>query len=252
MARSTAVATADATPPLPAVLGAYAIAQLDTAEFREVLAENLGGNGISLTDLDRIKIPAGGGTTWEVPTLDGGEATKELVGVIVAHAQQRAFWREEFGGGNAPPDCSSPDARVGHGDPGGDCDDCPFSEYKSAKGGSGRGQACRLVRVLYMVLPHSVLPVVVAVPPGSLKEMNRYFMRLLSQGIAFHTALTRLKLKQAKSADGITYSQVMPEFAGRIGPDDQRKLAPLKEMLTAKTKTVDARDFKTDDEEIPF
>lgn len=256
MARSTAVATAEQPAPLPALLADYAIATLDGGDLAEVIRENVGGGGIGRFDLDRVKIPAGGGTTWEVPTLEGAEPFKELAGVVVQFADQRAFWRARYGsgGGDAPPDCSSADLVMGVGDPGVPCDECPFSKFGTAvrqDGSEGRGQACRLVRVLYMVLPHSILPVVVAVPPGSLKTVRKYFLRLASQGIPYHGVVTRLRLRSARSVDGVEYSEVEPLFGGRLAPEDKARIAPLKAMLQAQVKTVDARDFRAA-EEPPF
>lgn len=255
MARSTATALATAGPPaaLPALLGDYAIATLDGGDLAEVIRENVGG-GIGRFDLDRVKIPAGGGTTWEVPTLEGAEPFKELAGVVVQFADQRAYWKEPFGGGANPPDCSSTDCVKGVGDPGVECDRCPFSQFGTATrqdGGEGRGQACRLVRVLYMVLPHSILPVVVAVPPSSLKPVRQYFLRLASQGIPYHGVVTKLRLAQDRSGDGITFSKVEPSFGGRLSPEDKARIAPLKAMLQSQVKTVDARDFRAA-EEVPF
>ena len=60
---------------LPAVLQDYAIAQMASGEVAEIIKENIGNSSIGQFDLDRIKIPAGGGVIWSVPTLDGGIGT---------------------------------------------------------------------------------------------------------------------------------------------------------------------------------
>ena len=153
---------------LPAVLGDYAIAQMATGEVAEIIRENIGNGTIGQFDLDRIKIPAGGATVWSVPTLEGDEPAKELLGVIVHFQDQRAYWAESFGkgGGGSPPDCSSLDMQVGVGRPGGDCSRCPFAQYGSAvrdDGSEGRGQACRSIRALYLLLPNSVLPTMISI-----------------------------------------------------------------------------------------
>jgi hypothetical protein len=251
MARSTALAETSAAP--PAILSSYAIADMDIGSIAEIVRENVGASGIDRFSLDRIQIPAGGGTTWEVPTLEGNQPTRELKGVIVYYTDQRAFWREKYGsgGGNSPPDCSSSDLIRGHGDPGVECAECPFSKFGTATkqdGTDGRGQACRQVRVMFVMLPHSILPVVVAIPPGSLSRKQdggtyKYFMRLASQGIPYHGVQTSLTLAKTSSADGTAYSQVNFGMAGRLSPEEHRMLLPLRQMLQAQSQTIDSRDF---------
>jgi|AACY02.16.fsa_nt_gi hypothetical protein len=55
----------------------YAIAAVeDIDQMIEDLRSNV--QGITSFDLDQVVVPAGGGTTWEVPTLEGDSASKEL------------------------------------------------------------------------------------------------------------------------------------------------------------------------------
>src|SRR3990167_10027573 len=112
----------------------YAIVAPDT-DIRETVAENLGGATLSLGDLTRITVPAGGATAWEVPTLTGMESVKEVEGVVVFWSAQRAYWKEAFAGAGVQPDCSSSDAVTGYGNPGGACADCELAKWGSAKTG---------------------------------------------------------------------------------------------------------------------
>ena len=70
--------------------------------IQEVLEANLGGEMINQFSLDRVKIPAGGGTIWEIPTLMGDEASPSLEGVIVAWKTVRAYYDKPFEGGSEP------------------------------------------------------------------------------------------------------------------------------------------------------
>lgn len=234
---------------LPAVLADYAISQMAAGEVAEIIRENVGGGGIGQFDLDRVKVPAGGATVWSVPTLDGDEPAKELLGVIVHAQDQRAYWAQRLGqgGGGAPPDCSSLDMFTGIGNPGGACVTCPFAQFGSAvrdDGSEGRGQACKAVKVLYVLLPHAVLPVVVPVPPSSLKNLKSYLLRLASQAIPYHRVITRLKLQKTKNPDGIDYAQIIPEMASRLTLEDHARILPLKKMIAAAASTIDSRDFE--------
>ena len=197
----------------------YAITRAD--EAREAVQENLRGQTITAYDLDAVRMPAGGGTAWEVPTLDGSEeSVKELAGVIVHFQDQRKYWEKDMeeSGGSSPPDCYSDDGVTGRGSPGGKCNVCPLSEFKSAK--DGRGQACRQVRVVYLARPGDLLPLVLNVPPTSLKNIKQYFLRLASRGIKFFEVETVIGLEKVKGDSGITYSRATFKGPRRLSKED--------------------------------
>jgi len=56
----------------------FVVFQMPVSEIRDAVAANLGGNGMSTTDFERIKIPAGGGTAWTLQSLDGEEMANFL------------------------------------------------------------------------------------------------------------------------------------------------------------------------------
>ena len=79
----------------------FALLKVNPAEIIEIIRENTGGDGLTARDLDRVKIPSGGGAAWELPSLEGGEVAKEFVGVVLLHKNARVFWKqgmEETGG----------------------------------------------------------------------------------------------------------------------------------------------------------
>ena len=95
-------------------MGALAI--VPQGDIRAIIAENL-GDGITANDLDRVKIPSGGGLAFEVPTLEGGEMEKSIEGVIVHHQDQNAYWSSPIeSGSHMPPDCASRDGKYGDGE----------------------------------------------------------------------------------------------------------------------------------------
>ena len=103
MKKETAIEVADT---------GYLVLQKDS-NIVEIVEENLGSEGVSAYDLDRVKIPAGGATAFEVPTLEGEESIKEIEGIIIFWKTARAYWPEKFNGENNPPQCSSADGEVG-------------------------------------------------------------------------------------------------------------------------------------------
>ena len=60
----------------------YAIVAMGDS-IADIMAENLGDDGLSEFSLDRIRIPAGGGIAFEIPTLEGSDSAKTIEGVVV-------------------------------------------------------------------------------------------------------------------------------------------------------------------------
>ena len=180
------------------------------------LRENLAGGVISAFDLDRIKIPTGGNLSWTVPTLEGDVRSENLVGIIMGTQNCRAYWATSFAdsGGGTPPECASEDAVTGHGTPGGPCSQCLFAQFGSDS--RQTGQACKQIKRVFLLMPDSNLPRVVALPPTSLKASTQYMLRLSSQGLKFYQVVTRLTLAPDKNKTGIEYSKALFAMAAKL------------------------------------
>lgn len=210
----------------------------DPQELHEIMEANAGASGFSILDLDRIKIPAGGGTTWEVPTLDGNDARKELFGVIVAKKEEKNYW--ELGldekSENSPPDCHSDDMVNGIGMPGGVCATCAFNQFGSAK--KGKGKACRDENMLFLLLEGRTLPVVVKAAPSSLEPVRKYMLRLTSQSHAYYGVMTKLTLeKEGGSGGPPVHSVIIPQFVQALSADEKARAKALGEAVMAALKS---------------
>jgi len=214
--------------------GDYAVLQADAKEIAAIISDNVGPGGITEFDLDRIKVPPGGGRSWEITDEHGGiDSTSALEGVIVAWRDVRAYWSKsiEEGGTDSPPDCSSVDAMTGVGSPGGDCASCPLAEFGTSSRGSGRGQACRSMRTLFLLRPGELLPVVVVVPPSSLKFVRKTFLRLASRRQHFTSVVMRLKLEADKNADGIAFSRIAMQPILSLTPEESTQMRAYGDSL---------------------
>lgn len=180
----------------------------------EALKSNLEGETLSPMDLDRVGVPAGGGTSWCIPTLEGDDNTPEIVGVIVATQNCRARWAGDFAGGGEPPDCSSDDDVLGVGDPGGACKTCPLAQFGSDS--RGKGQACKSIKRIFLLRPGSMLPLVITLPPTSIRPATRYLLRLVGVGLKKQAAVTRITLEKTKNSEGIAYSIATFTLAGKL------------------------------------
>jgi len=188
----------------------------DTESTFAAIKDNLGSDGLKMEDLDRVKVPSGGGIAFEVPTLEGTDSIKELEGVVVAFKDIRVYWENQFEGGGAPPDCSSEDCVTGTGNPGGQCSMCPMAEF----GSKGNGQACQQKRVLLVLVEGRTLPISIIAPATSLKNIKKYFLRLASVGKRYSDVVTKFTLVKEKSGDGIEYSQIDASVARQLEPEE--------------------------------
>ncbi len=215
---SAEVAVAGGTNRLPAKLGEgdYALFHVSPERVKSLIKSNIGNAGLSEFKLDQVKVPGTGVTTWSIETIRGEEETKELRGIIVAYKEPRAFWEDSFdsGGGDSAPDCSSADGITGVGNPGGACVTCEKAQFGTSikpDGTLGRGQACGQKRSLFLLRGRSLIPLVVSLPPTSLKGVESYFLRLLGEAYEFFAVETVMKLVKDKNREGTVYSRV--EFA---------------------------------------
>lgn len=205
-----------------------AVLRMDANELQELIRENVGAEGITPRDLDRVKVPSGGGTTWEVPTIEGDKALKSIQGVIVHRATRRAYWPNKYDGSGEQPDCYSDDGVSGQGDPGGACAECPFNEFESAE--DGISKACKEMRQLFVLTPDDLIPIVVTVPPGSLANVKAYFLRLMRSGIKATDVITNIALEKATSKGGIAFARVTLTAGDRL---DSEAAARLRQYAAA-------------------
>jgi hypothetical protein len=190
-------------------------------EIMEVIRENLGGQEMSSSDFERIKFPTGGGQLWTIPGTDGDpNMVKSIDGIILQYKNMRVFWSEEFNGQGAPPDCQSRDLRFGIGSPGGSCAECVYAKWGSDRKG-GKGQACKTIGVLFMIVPGESIPIIVPVPVASVKHLKRFMLRLASQNKKYKHMIVSISLGQDKSEKGIVYSYLNPKVLFEL-PDEAK------------------------------
>lgn len=211
---------------------------LANTDFSETIAEEL--SGLDLT-FDRIKIPAAGNITFEVPGEDGEpEPVKEFSAVILLQHPLFWYYKTKYTGGNNPPDCSSIDGKVGNGDPGGNCAECPLNQYETAD--EGKGKACKNRRLLYVLREGEVFPMMLSLPVGSIKEFTNYLKRNLSKGYKSNAVVTRFSLKKATSNSGVTYSQAHFALDRVLAPEEYVLIKNMTEQVKAYSQRMPVAD----------
>lgn len=210
-------------------------AQEGEGGIAQVIEDNFGEEGFSPSDLDRLKVPSGGGTAWDIPD----EAPARFVEGVVIHRQPtRSFWfkkRGEDGEEDGPPDCYSPEAKIGVGvfgvlesrpegadptiNPSGECATCPMNVFGSSTTGSGNGKACKEQMQVYLLQEEAVLPIQLSLPPTSLRGWKKYMTRLASKGKSYMAVVTKFGLEVEKGG-GQTYSVVVPSKVRDLEPEE--------------------------------
>lgn len=185
----------------------FALSQITVPEITALIRDNIGA-GVSIAALERVKVPASGSTVWTREEESDAPAPREIAGIIIYFKDRRAYWPKKYeGGAGDPPQCASDNGITGTGNPGGDCAGCKFAAWGSAP--DSRGQACKATRLLYILQPTSLLPIVLSVPPTSIQPVRKYLLRLVSERLAYHSVVTRLRCKAEQSKTGQKYAEIV-------------------------------------------
>lgn len=169
----------------------------DVNSLAELLEQNL-GDQMSIHDLPKIVVPAGGGIVWTVKTANGPVVKSEFVGIVLEVLRGKAYWEMSIDDSNemTPPDCRSDDCIYGVGVPGGLCEQCELNQFGSAK--KGAGKACKDRSDIFLLDQSGILPTVLQVPPTSLKRLKDYGIALSNAGKIMTKTLTKISLSTEK------------------------------------------------------
>ena len=134
----------------------------------------------------------------------------DLVGQIVGVQRRRVYYASKQAVDGMPPDCASQDGVTGVGEPGGACASCPLSIWGSSL---TRAAACKEFRFIYLLREGEELPIVVRIPPTSLKQFRDYYRGLLQHHKHLPDVTTRVTLEATKNSAGTAYNRFKIEEA---------------------------------------
>lgn len=219
-------------------------------ELAEAVAEEM--DGLGTIPFDRVKIPSGGQTAFEIPgeTEDDSEIAKTITGVIIHHHPVNAYWKDEYTGGNQQPDCSSYDGKKGVDTVTGeikDCASCPMNQFGT--GTRGRGKACKNIHRCYILQEGNPVPLILPLPPTSLKSLRDYIgKKLLLRGMRSHSVITEISLKKEKgNGDVPDYSKAVFVLKGKLSPNQAKEAEVMRQMVIQMTDApdIDTSDYNT-------
>lgn len=238
-------------------------------ETRELMAENMGPGGFTLSDFTRIKMPQGEALWFSVPDEHNKDvAASKLAGVIVYKRHTRVYWektRKQTGGAKVPPTCFSTDTITGIGQPGGVCDKCPLNLFGTARDDFGNhttGKACKEQTQMFMFRGNQVLPDMVVASPGSIKAVRDYGKILGGHGLHYWDVITEIALERMTNRGGQPYAHMVLSSLGTLSPE-QKEISRhyhdyLRDMLASKydsgefAQDVDTGSGDAAEEEKPF
>lgn len=221
-----------------------------------LIDDNLAGQTISPLNLPRIRVPSGDDYQFKVETATGVERRATIVCVITAFRTARAYWIKPFGTGRGsqPPDCSSKDGFTGEGNPGGDCTQCPFAAFGTARmadGSKGAGTACKELRQLLVLLPGQKLPHMLSIPPTSLANFTKYSLNLISASASYWEVTTKMTLEPAFSTGGVAYARIRFQLWSHLPETQAAAVVPYHDRMRALLApvTVDTSAYEVVDAE---
>lgn len=212
-----------------------------SGSLAEAVAEEM--DGLGPMPFDRVKIPSGGGLAFEIPGDDPEqpESAMAITGIILDHHPVNAYWKDKFSGGNDQPDCASTDGKVGvergtgeiH-----DCSRCPYNQF----GSDGNGKACKNMHRVYILCSGSPIPLLLTLPPTSIKSMRDYIARqVVVKGLRCWQVFTNIRLKKEQNKDGITYSRAAFGRAGVLTAGQTSAVASMAAELRKKNRSLDVQ-----------
>jgi len=247
------------------------------SQIAEALKHNFStGETMTEKDLTRVKVPAGGITSWTVPGIRGEEQADELVGALVYYGLRGVLWgHEEVKGEGTLPVLVSDDLRWARrvSDDPGDLDPAvldamrvrggpkdgmydwrgpdeggpnEFNDWGTSQGGKRRGKRAKESRVLCLLLPNEAFPLLINATPGSLKTVAPFVKKLPAPHFQ---CVVRLKLEKVQAQP--VFSRIVPTLVEVLSNDEG---AALKQLYTDKLQNIvknivpDAAEYGAGDE----
>ncbi len=121
-----------------------------------------------------------------------------------------------------------------------------MAQWGSA-GTDSKGQACKQMKFLFLIRETDILPILLVLPPTSIRPVERYLIRLTSQMVPYYGVVSRFTLESAQSSAGITYSRVVPSMVGKLNPEQMEK---MKIITTSMRGAFDAVEISSEDYEV--
>lgn len=203
----------------------------------------------------RAKVATGGGKAFDIITGDEDNDTSvpTFSGVIVYNHNCNAYFDEDSEG-NSPPICSSLDGITGVDTECGECftcKTCSRNVFGSAK--NRRGKACKNMHRLYIMTEGSPIPLMLSLPPTSLKAFQNYRLSTLAaKRLKPSEVVTEFSLTSQVSKTGQKYSVVKFKLLGKLAENEAIVAKYFSDQLRAAAQRteISADDYNRTNPEV--
>lgn len=206
---------------------AFPMIATDNSSIIEAMKNNLENEEMTKRDMFTvIPNPSGGAEEWSFKTPAGRKMVEGIDCVILYVGSERALFEGQYEEGSTePPLCSSSNGKIGVGDPGGRCSDCPEAEF----GPDNIPPRCTHKKPIYILAPeiNPIMPVMIYVTGPSFGTLKKYNIDLMHWGINIFDVKTSLSLKKGKTKNNRPASIIQFEPDGNIKDEDAAAYAKL-------------------------
>lgn len=221
-----------------------------------------------------ITIAGGGAGVFKVLEPGAEETTngvQAIEGVILASHLVNVRWGHDYGAreDGERPACRSMDGKTGveletgetH-----DCDACPYNQFTE----DGGRKVCTNKRQLYIMREGDLLPMLLSLPPSSLKAYDNYrVLASLTLRTPMSALVTRITLKNKTSANGSEYSSPVFTAVSKLPVEEGKRMEAFARQImdAAQRAGIEAEDVsqeaqqpapaggqfvQVDDDDLPF
>ena len=111
-------------------------------------------------------------------------------------------------------------------------------------GNPSGGQACKAMRLFLFLREDDMIPMIVALPPTSLQNAKKYFLRLVANGYPYYGLTTQIRLEQLKNPKGKPYSRATLNKGRDLKPEEFANAKvigqAMKDLFDQASQVIDA------------
>lgn len=189
----------------------------------------------------RAVVGLGGSTAFTVKTGIGDDQfPSKIYGIVLYSHDFNVYFNDELQG--EPPECFSGDGITGHNRITGetcDCSKCPRNRRSDGK----KSKECRNKKRTYVLTEGLMVPMVLDLPPASLKSGWKPYQSALRM-IGFrspHEVLTEFSLERATNANKNIYSKIIMKPVGLLPKETVKTVEAIRTVF--KPDEIELEDF---------
>jgi hypothetical protein len=222
----------------------------------------------------KLVIAPGGMNVFKAST---GEVLSDISAIVAISQKARAYWPEK-GSGQAPM-CASLDGSQGVVNPNAtdaqmraattahdphpvirlsdngqplpsayDCAICPLAQWGSThQNGAGKGQACKTLRRLVVLIDGWMQPALLTLPPTSIKNFDAYASGMAQKRSAYWAVRTRIMQEARKSNSGDPYSVAVFSADGALSADQLKAVIEVRRQYADLVRSMEIVSDEYDD-----